>query len=166
MSMPIYTIAVVGTTFECRQKRIAALEDGAAVFFKQEHNNSYDPQAIAVLAEDGSHLGYIGRNDPRREEIRRLQANGFVIARAMKIGGFRKYNGVKANLGLRVQYYGVPADYGFQPKDEDEAEEFFCKYHAPIQKRKKKDKRYKDEMRRCKRRFSYPEIQEMKRRYA
>lgn len=160
--MIIRTIKVVGTTFECRQKRIAALDEDAPVFFKEEKGNSYDPKAIAVLSEDGQHLGYIGRDDPRREEIRTLMGDGWVIARARKVGGFVRYDGCKASLGLRVQYYGVPADYGWVPKDEDDEPEVQSFFRDPIQKRKT-SKRWKDEVKRHhKGRLTYQQIEEIK----
>jgi len=125
MAILINTIPVVGVTYDARQQRIAALEEGALVFFKAEPHNKYDPQAVAVLNENGEHLGYVGRNDPKREQIRCALANGFVVARALKVGGFKKWDGTRATYGLRVQFYTVNWMYGFaniEDKDKDDDE--------------------------------------------
>ena len=122
MSIPVNSIKVVGTSFGVRQFRIEALEEGAKVLFIPEPNNSYDPLAIAVKTFDGEHLGYVGRNDPRREEIRSLISSGFVVARACKTGGFKKWDGSKASYGLVVQYYGIDPFAVGDPGDKDEEE--------------------------------------------
>jgi len=101
--------------FEVREK------EGAPVFFVPEPNNSYDSDAISIRTESGDVLGYIGRNDENRERVRRALSDGFVVARALKVGGFTQYNGSKASFGLRIQWYKVDAMYGWeQCKDEDE----------------------------------------------
>lgn len=123
MSASIFTIRAVGTTFGCRQERIAAMEDGDPVFFKPEPGNKYDPLAVAIINESGEHLGYIGRNDNSREEIRHALSHGFVVARAQKVGGFKKYDGSTASYGLRIQWYAVSALYGMAEnmnKDEED----------------------------------------------
>lgn len=121
----ILTFAVAGVSFGVRQSRIARLVEGAPVFIVPEPNNKYDPMAIAVLNEDGEHLGYVGRNDPQREEIRKALSEGFVISRAMIVGGFKKRDGSIASLGLRVQWYVVDPMFGFDGKPEEDS--FFVK---------------------------------------
>ena len=167
MNIPVYTISVVGVTFDARQKRIAALEDNAPVFFKAEPHNGYDPKAIAVLNEAGEHLGYVAKTDPKREQIRHALENGFVIARASKVGGFRKWNGSTAALGLRVQFYAVAAMYRWEQKDEEPEIESGYKRRNTPQKAKRKGNEWKDEVKRHhKGRYTYHEIEELKRRIA
>jgi len=167
MSIPVFTISAVGVTYDARQKRIAAMEDGAFVYFKREPNNSYDPLAIAILNEDGEHLGYVGRNDPRRAQIRCALEGGFVIARAQKVGGFKKWNGTTASYGLRIQFYTVDSFYKYEPKDEDESVPSTQKRKNSAQKPKGNTKPWKDQMRRHhKGRYTYHEIEAMKERSA
>lgn len=133
----ILTLAVVGVTYGVRQSRIAKLSDGAPVYFALEPNNSYDPLAIAVLNEAGEHLGYVGRNDPQREKIRKALSEGFVVARATVVGGFTKRDGRVASLGLRVQWYGIDPMFNFEGKDEEAEPDF-----APLFEGKRRTDRW------------------------
>lgn len=148
----IHSLRLVGTTYDCRQQRIAALEDNAPVYFKLEPGNLYDPLAIAVVSESGEHLGYVPRYADRechipnrqREQIRTALANGFVIARASKVGGFTKRDGSKASYGVVVQYYTVSALYGFhEGEKEEEADIMISRRSNTTQKQKAYSNKYK-----------------------
>ena len=165
MSIPVFTISAVGVTYDARQKRIAALEDGAFVYFKREPNNAYDPKAIAIVTEAGEHLGYVGRNDPRREQIRYALENGFVIARAQKVGGFKKWNGSTASLGLRIQFYTVNAMYAWEDKLEENDSPIPMRRKNTAQAPKRTGNEWRDEVKRHhKGRYSYHEIEAFKER--
>ena len=168
MAININTLKVVGTSLPVRQSRIGMLVDGAPVYFKPEPTNAYDPLAIAVVNERG-HLGYIGRDDPQREQIRKALANGFVIARGMVVGGFRKRDGSYASYGLRVQWYAVDALSGFADfMDQEDAEELKAcsKRGNTAQKPKRTGKEYKEVLVKVKRhhklRLSYHELEALK----
>ena len=164
----IKTLKVVGTTYEARQSRIAEMEELAPVTFKLEPGNTYDPKAIAIVNEAGEHLGYVGRDDEQREVIRLALRNGFVVARAQKVGGFKKYDGSRASYGLRVQWYPVSAMYGFADNHKDENEETIQrKRKNSAQAPKRKGNEWKDQVKRHhKGRYTWQEIEAIKERRA
>ena len=168
MSAIIKTLKVVGTTYEARQSRIAKMEDLAPVTFKLEPNNGYDPKAIAIINEAGEHLGYIGKDDAQREVIRVALRNGFVVARAQKVGGYRKYDGSKASYGLRVQWYPVSALYGYaENHKEEETDEVQKPRKNSAQAPKRKGNEWKDQVKRHhKGRYTWQEIEAIKERRA
>lgn len=169
----IHSLRAAGTTFDCRQQRIAAMPDSAPVYFKAEPGNTYDPLAIAIVNEAGEHLGYIPQYADRdrrilnrqREQIRTALANGFVVARAAKTGGFTKRDGTRASYGLLVQYYAVSSMYGFRAgeKDEDEEAVVSRKRGNSAQAPKRRGNEWKDRVKRHhKGRYTYQQIMELK----
>lgn len=173
----IHSLRIVGTSYDCRQQRIAALEDNAPVYFKLEPGNLYDPLAIAVVSKSGEHLGYVPRYADRecrilnrqREQIRTALANGFVIARASKTGGFTKRDGSKASYGLIVQYYTVSGLYGFHEGEKEEEADIIVtsKRRNSAQAPKRKGNEWKDQVKRHhKGRYTWQEIEAIKERRA
>lgn len=165
----INNLKVVGTSLPVRQSRISMIVDGSPVFFKPEPGNAYDPLAIAVVNEKG-HLGYIGKGDPQREQIRKALENGFVVARGNVVGGFRKRDGSYASYGLRVQWYSVDAAYRIHEfmKDEAEDDPVQRKRKNTAQKPKREGKEYKEILVKYKRhhktRLSWHELEAIKER--
>ncbi len=52
---------VVGVTFEGRQEALNMLEEGQELALVREPSNPYDPNAISVVAQDGTCIGYLKR---------------------------------------------------------------------------------------------------------
>ena len=86
---------IVGVTFENRQSLLADLQEGQELALKREKNNEYDPNAVAVYAQE-NHLGYL-----KREIARRIAPNidEGIIYQAMvtQITGLNK-----DNLGVNI----------------------------------------------------------------
>lgn len=142
--LTIYSLPIVGVSFNKRQNLLSHLENGEPLFFKPEPHNSYDPKALAVVTSEGQHVGYIGRNNPIRDKLLSAidEKAGMLVARlADKRGG---YNG--RNYGASVEFYCVPTDWlmrGFEDKDEDEEPVEFSRSNTK-QKRKEYTRKYKD----------------------
>jgi len=84
-----------------RQKIIQELSEGDQVIFKREYDNEHDPNAIAVLTDDGKQIGYIGWL--RAEQLAPQMEAGYLI---------------QATVG----FIENPADYDdsdIDPTDED-----------------------------------------------
>lgn len=174
----IHSLRVVGTSFDCRQQRIAELEANAPVYFKPEPGNKYDPLAIAVVSEAGEHLGYVPQYadaqrtilNKQREQIRTALSNGFVVARANKTGGFEKRDGSRASYGLVVQFYAVSAMYGYDGGKDEEEENIALRRKNTAQKPKRESKTYKEVLVKYKRhhkeRLTWHEMEALKERRA
>ena len=52
---------VVGVTFEDRQELLRDLTEGQVLRVEREPENTYDPNAVAVLTDDGRKVGYLKR---------------------------------------------------------------------------------------------------------
>lgn len=52
---------VVGVTFEGRQEHIKQLKSNDVLCFEHEHDNIYDPNAIAVKTMQGVQIGYLDK---------------------------------------------------------------------------------------------------------
>ena len=66
--MGVYSISVVGESFDDRQRTISKCRAGAKAFLVREPENKYDENAIAVYTEVGifksrKQIGYIGRDN-------------------------------------------------------------------------------------------------------
>ena len=59
---PSFNTKLVGVTFEGRQDRIAALDDGMPLRLQRQPENPYDANAVAAYAPDGIQIGYLNRN--------------------------------------------------------------------------------------------------------
>jgi len=57
----IIETSVAGVTFEGRQELIRNLHIGESIKLRREINNLHDFNAIKVISENGSHIGYINR---------------------------------------------------------------------------------------------------------
>lgn len=57
----IIETSVAGVTFEGRQEIIQNLRIGELIKLRREIHNLYDTNAIKVISENGSHIGYINR---------------------------------------------------------------------------------------------------------
>lgn len=57
----IIETSVAGVTFEGRQEVIKDLHIEESILLMRERNNPYDINAIKVISENGSHIGYINR---------------------------------------------------------------------------------------------------------
>ena len=97
--MGVYTIHVVGESFENRQDEIELCEAGEPVVLKREPDNPYDDLAIKVLSSTGSALGYIGREN--NEFLARIiDEGGNISAKIEQIIGAE---GSKADLGVVLE---------------------------------------------------------------
>lgn len=101
----LYT-KVAGVTFEGRQAHIANIAVGDIVRLEPEPENPYDPNAIAVKVALPSgtvhHVGYVPR------EMAGVLAPHLggenLMAKVHEVtGGFAKWNGEKASLGLIIR---------------------------------------------------------------
>ena len=61
MSISSIQTKVVGTTFNGRQCVVAQLEVGEEVYLVREPTNAFDSNAIKVVRQDGTQVGYISR---------------------------------------------------------------------------------------------------------
>jgi len=105
MSAQVFTLKAVGTSFGTCQQRLAELKEYDPVYFLAQPSNEFDPLAIGIYnSETDEFLGWIGRNDPQREMVREMLTTGEVHARALVVGGYKKWNGEQAPYGLRVQF--------------------------------------------------------------
>lgn len=59
---PSFNTKLVGVTFEGRQDRIAALDQGMPVRLQRQPENPYDSNAVAAYAPDGAQIGFLNRN--------------------------------------------------------------------------------------------------------
>ena len=59
--MGVYTLNIVGESY--RQEEIKRCQEGELLVLKREPNNKYDPNAVAVLRENGKQIRYISRDD-------------------------------------------------------------------------------------------------------
>ena len=56
-----FVTKAVGVTFEGRQDVVSQLQAGDELLLERDYENDYDPNAVAILRENGDQLGYIRR---------------------------------------------------------------------------------------------------------
>jgi len=155
------TIKAWGVTFDSRQALIADLEVGDFVQFVEEPTNPKDNLAIAICNDDGETLGYIGKNDPMREPIRRAMRHDNFFATIVAIPGRYPEKKKDYSEGLRISVGNVI-------KDGDNTSTTFNKPNHPHteQKPKRKGKEYKEALVKYKRhhkeRLSFHELEAIK----
>ena len=97
--MGVYTIHVVGESFENRQDEIRLCGAGDTVQLKREPDNTYDDLAVNVLSSSGRSIGYIGRDN--NEFIARIiDRGGNISATIERIIGAE---GDKRDLGVVLE---------------------------------------------------------------
>lgn len=79
-----YKFRAAGVTMEGRQEMLKNLQKGTLTFqLKREPDNPYDPNAVAILTEDGSQkIGYVPRGTFIPEKMNagvKFATTGFVI---------------------------------------------------------------------------------------
>jgi len=101
--MGIYTLNIVGESY--RQDAIKLCHEGESIILKREPNNQYDPNAVAVLREDGSQIGYLSKFDA--EWVSRIIDRGTkVLARIKYIRGGTPD---KPSLGVLIEINTTPS---------------------------------------------------------
>jgi hypothetical protein len=101
-----YTLAVVGVSHKNedgtdRQAIIKRCRAGDPLELRREPENRYDPNAIAVLLEDGRQIGYLSRENAEwvAEVMDRDRRVAVSIASIQKAGPFfRRKRGVQITL--------------------------------------------------------------------
>lgn len=113
--MPTRIINVVGVTFDGRQDIIAKMSGREAVRLQPEPLNTYDKNAVAVIAtlSDGSnaHIGYISKS--LAFELAPMMADGQQVVCSIRqiSGGFELNDGSEklANYGVEL-VVGLPEE--------------------------------------------------------
>lgn len=150
-------IKAVGVTFKndngvSRQSIISTMNEGDRVRLVEEPTNKYDPLAIAIATSDGRVVGYIGQDDPDREQIREMIGRN-VFLRVIEILGREMYKPTVQGLRLAIE------------EDEPQAVLMPQKKHTE-QKPKRKGKEYKEALVKYKRhhkeRLSFHELEAIK----
>ena len=93
-----------------RQSLIEKLEVGDFVRLVEEPTNPTDKLAIAICNDDGKTLGYIGKNDPMREPIRRAMRHDNFFATIVAIPGRYPEKKKDYSEGLRISVGNVIKD--------------------------------------------------------
>lgn len=103
--MKTVIFSVVGVTFEGRQEIIRQLTGYEACRIVPEPDNPYDKNALAVqvkLSDEIVKIGYVAKD--RAAQLAPLLQGENVLARIEEItGGFAKWDGSKASLGVRIR---------------------------------------------------------------
>ena len=99
---PFRFIAVVGVTFDDHQFTISQLRVGDRLVLVREPENNYDPNAIAVMTEEGNKVGYLDRGTA--EELARgldsLEKRQIPAEVSDITGGLTS----DSNLGIRIRF--------------------------------------------------------------
>ena len=98
-----------------RQSLIEKLEVGDFVHFVEEPTNPKDALAIAIVNDSGETLGYIGTDDPMREDVRRAMKYSNFMATISEVTG--RYPNAKKTYtqGLRIAVGNVIKDGDDEP---------------------------------------------------
>jgi len=99
---PFRFIAVVGVTFDDHQLMISQLKVGDRLVLVRELENVYDPNAIAVMTEEGNKVGYLDRGTAKdlAYSLDRLQKEQIPAEVSDITGGLTR----DSNLGIRIRF--------------------------------------------------------------
>ena len=100
--MTEFYMKAVGVTFEGRQRIIARLRVGDALYFRPDPHNPYDPCAVRIETASGEQIGFISRANNQRifQNLMDRKGTYSVTVSSVTGGGFDTNYGVN----MRVVY--------------------------------------------------------------
>ena len=78
--MGVYTLNIVADSYS--QEEIGRCQEGESLILKREPINSRDPNAVAVLRENGEQIGHLSREDA--EWVARIMDDGTEVEARIK----------------------------------------------------------------------------------
>jgi hypothetical protein len=96
--------SVAGVTFEGRQELIKNLHIGESIKLIREFNNPYDINAIKVVSENNSHIGYINRK--LAEKIAPIMENNIMTKELVgEVCSIYQVENEQSIIGVKIKFF-------------------------------------------------------------